>query len=108
MFWLWGECLAYSLINFPNLSIISHFFPQHFKHGLDYHILQLQAYLNCVCIHPINPMGIHLLHYAHENVRTGTYDAIHNIFVTIAQGANIHMRQEQLYVIPLAMFNSFH
>jgi len=52
-------------------------------------------------------MGIHLLHYAHGNVQTRTYDAIHNIFVTIAQGANIHMGQEQLYVLPLAMFNSF-
>jgi len=52
-------------------------------------------------------MGIHLLHYAHGNVRTGTYYAIHNIFVTIAQGASIHMGQEQLYVTPLTMFNSF-
>jgi hypothetical protein len=53
-------------------------------------------------------MGIHLLHYAHGNVHTKTYDAIHNIFVTIAQGANIHMGQEQLHVLPLAMFNSFY
>jgi hypothetical protein len=48
----------------------------------------------CMCIHPINPMGIHLLHYAHGNVRTWTYYVIHNIFVTIAQGVSIHMGQE--------------
>jgi len=30
----------------------------------------------CVCTHPINPTGIHLLHYAHNNKRIKTYDVV--------------------------------
>ncbi len=32
--------------------------------------------LQCVCTHPIDPMGIHLLHYVHNKKRTKTHDAI--------------------------------
>jgi hypothetical protein len=37
----------------------------------------------CVCTHPIDLMGIHLLHCAHSNEHTGTHDVIHNTFSAI-------------------------
>jgi len=44
-----------------------------------------------MCTHPINPMGIHFLPYAHGNECTKTHDAIHDIFVAIVQDANFHV-----------------
>jgi len=50
-----------------------------------------------VCIHPINPMGIHLLHCTHGNECTKTHDEIHDTFchnpslglVTKARGCKV-------------------
>jgi len=39
----------------------------------------------CVCTHPIGPMGIHFLCYAHGNECIGTHDVVRNTFVVIAQ-----------------------
>ncbi len=60
----------------------------------------------CVCTHPIDPIGIHLLCCIHGNERMGTHDAVCNIFVTIAQNVNFHIRQEQLHALPSTTFNS--
>jgi hypothetical protein len=49
----------------------------------------------CVCTHPIDPMGIHLLCCAHGNECTGTHDVICDTFVAIARNANFHVGQEQ-------------
>jgi hypothetical protein len=38
--------------------------------------LSIASIIWCVCTHPINPMGIHLLHYAHNNKRIRTYDVV--------------------------------
>ncbi len=61
----------------------------------------------CVCSHPIDLMGIHLLHCAHGNERIGTHDAIHNSFVAIAWNVSFHMGWKQLYALPSTTFNSF-
>jgi hypothetical protein len=45
----------------------------------------------CVCTHPIDPMGIHLLRCVHNNERTRTHDAIHDTFAAIAQNVGFHM-----------------
>ncbi len=45
----------------------------------------------CVCTHPINLIGIHLLHCAHGNKHIGTHDAVHNTFATIARDASFHV-----------------
>jgi hypothetical protein len=60
-----------------------------------------------VYTHPIDPLGIHLLHYVHGNEHIRTHDAIHNTFLAIAQDANIQMQQEQLHVLPSTTWNSF-
>ncbi len=36
-----------------------------------------------MCTHPINPMDIHFLRYAHGNEHMGTHDGIRNIFVAM-------------------------
>jgi len=78
------QVLVYSSTNFPNFSII---FPKFSHNVLD--TAQTTTSFNCryplMCVHTsIDPMGVHLLHYAHGNERTGTHDAIHDIFVAIA------------------------
>ncbi len=60
----------------------------------------------CVCTHPINFMGIHLLRCVHGNERTETHDAIHDTFATITQNASFHMGQKQLPTLPSTTFNS--
>jgi hypothetical protein len=60
----------------------------------------------CVCTHPIDPMGIHFLCCAHGNECMGTHDVIHNTFVAFVQDVSLYVGQEQLYAILSAMFNS--
>jgi hypothetical protein len=60
----------------------------------------------CVCTHPINPMSIHFLHYAHGNKCIWTHDAICDTFTTIAWDVGFHMGWEQLHVLPSTTFNS--
>jgi hypothetical protein len=47
--------------------------------------------LQCVCTHPINPMGIHLLHCTHGNEYIKTHDAICDTFIANVQDADFHM-----------------
>jgi hypothetical protein len=52
----------------------------------------------CVCTHPIDLMGIHLLRCAHGNERTRTHDVIHDTFVAIAQNVGFSMWDENNYM----------
>jgi hypothetical protein len=70
MFWPWGGHLIYNLTNLPNLLII---FPSFFHNALN--VIRTITSFNCRypsmrCTHPIDPMGIHLLHCVHGNNRT--------------------------------------
>ncbi len=51
-------------------------------------------------------MGIHFLCYAHGNERIGTYNAIHDTFVTIMWVVGFHVGQEQLHAFLPTTFNS--
>jgi hypothetical protein len=61
----------------------------------------------CMCTHPIDYMGVHLLRCTHDNEHTWTHDAICNTFVTIAWDDDFHVGHKQLHVIPSTTFNSF-
>jgi hypothetical protein len=61
-----------------------------------------------MCIHLIDPMGIHFLCYAHGNEHIRIHDAIHDPFVTIVRDASFHVGQEQLQALPSTTFNSSH
>jgi len=61
----------------------------------------------CVCTHPIDPMGIHLLHCVHGNEGTGTHDVVCVTFVAIMQDVGFHVGWEQLHAFPSTTFNSF-
>ncbi len=51
----------------------------------------------CVCTHPIDPIGIDLLHCTHGNdEHTKTHDVICDTIATIVQDASFHMGQKQL------------
>jgi hypothetical protein len=45
--------------------------------------LSIASFPLCVCTHPIDLMGIHVLHCAHGNEHTWTHDVIHYTFATI-------------------------
>jgi hypothetical protein len=60
----------------------------------------------CVCTHPIDSLGIHLLHCAHGNERIETYDAIRDTFAAIARDASFHMEWKQLRALLSITFNS--
>jgi hypothetical protein len=61
----------------------------------------------CVCTHPIDPIGIHLSHGVHGNKHTKTHDVIRDTFATIAQNVGFHVGREQLHVLLSTTFNSF-
>jgi hypothetical protein len=58
-----------------------------------------------MCTHPIDLVGIHVLHYAHGNEHTWTHDAVHDTFITIMWDIGFHMGQEQLHTLPSTTFN---
>jgi len=91
MFWPKGRRLVYNLICIPNLSIIFSIF----LHNTSYATLITHPLMIgipwCVCTHPIDPMGIHLLHYVHGNECTWTHDAIRDTFAAIMQDVGFHM-----------------
>jgi hypothetical protein len=53
-------------------------------------------------------MGIHFLCCVLGNERAKTHDAIHDIFAAIMWDVGFHVGREQLHVLLLNMFNSFH
>jgi hypothetical protein len=61
----------------------------------------------CMCTHPIDYMGVHLLRCTHDNECTWTHDAICNTFVAITWDVSFHVEHKQLHVIPSTTFNSF-
>ncbi len=61
--------------------------------------------LRCVCTHPINPMGFHLLHCVHCNKCTWTHDVVRNTFVTIMWDVDFHKGWEQLHALSSNTFN---
>jgi uncharacterized protein (DUF2237 family) len=66
----------------------------------------IASILRCVCTHPINPMGIHLLCCALGNEHIGTHNVIHDTFVAIAWDVGFHVGQKQLHVLLSTTFNS--
>jgi hypothetical protein len=73
MFWPKGRHLVYNSTNFPSLLII---FPNFF-HNILYITWQIVNIPRCVCTHPIDLMGIHLLCCVHNNEHKGTHDVIY-------------------------------
>jgi hypothetical protein len=45
----------------------------------------------CVCTHPIDPMGIHFLHCVRDNKCIGTHVAVCDTFVTIVCDVDFDM-----------------
>jgi hypothetical protein len=101
------QALNLNSTNLPNLSII---FPNFFHIILD--VTQTTTSFNCrpppMCAHPIDPIGIHPLHCAHDNECTRTHDVVHNTIGAITQDVNFRMGRKQLHAFPLTIFNSFH
>jgi hypothetical protein len=61
-----------------------------------------------MCTHPIDLMNIHLLCNVHDNKHIRTHDTICDTFVDITRDVGFHMGLEQLHVLSLITFKSFH
>jgi hypothetical protein len=83
-FWLTTQLV------FPTFRLSSLFFCKTLCTWLGLPHFSIASILQCVCIDPINLMGIHFLCCAHNNERIRT-DPIHDAFVTIAQDVGFHM-----------------
>ncbi len=42
---------------------------------------------NCICSQPLNLMGIHLLHCAHDGEKMVSYDVVRDAFVALVKDA---------------------
>jgi hypothetical protein len=100
MFWPKGMRLVYNL---NNLFI---FFSTTLRTRFKLPHLSIVSILQCVCTHPINPMGIHFLRCAHGNECTETHDAIHDTFAAIVQDVSFHVGWKQSHVLLSTTFNS--
>jgi len=106
MFWPGGECLAIVWSVFWTFQLFSPFFFTTFRtwFGLPHPLIA--SVPQCVCTHPINLIGIHLLHCVHDNEHIGTHVAIHNNFDAITWDVSFHMKWNQLHAFLSITFNS--
>jgi hypothetical protein len=103
------EHLVYNSISLSNLLIIFSKKIHNTSNAIWITHFSIASILWCVCTHPINPMGIHLLFCIHNNEHTKTHDTIHDTFVTIARNVSFHMGwEQQLHSFFSITFNPFH
>jgi hypothetical protein len=81
---------------FPNFQLTSLIFSITLWIHLRLPHLSIANILWCVCTHPIDLMGIHLLHCVHGNEHMETHDGIHNTFGAIVWYVGFHVGREQL------------
>jgi hypothetical protein len=76
---------------FPTFQLFSLIFSTVLRTQFRLPHLSIASLLRCMCPNPIDPTGIHLLHCAHGNERTWTYDIILDIFVAIMRDVGFHV-----------------
>jgi hypothetical protein len=105
MFWHKGRSLAYSSTSLSSLSIIfcNFFIVFWMRFGLSHPLITCN--FQCVCTHPIDPMGIHFLHCVRDNKCTGTHVVICDTFATIVCDVDFDMWWKQLHALSSIMFN---
>ncbi len=75
---------------FPNSQLVSPIFFTTFRIWFGLPHPSIASIPWCMCTHPIDCMGIHLLCYAHGNECTRTHDAVCNTFVAIVWDVGFH------------------
>ncbi|CAM6088894.1 unnamed protein product [Calypogeia fissa] len=55
---------------------------------------------SCVCGHPLDPVGTHILQCSHGSERTATHDDFRDVLAAIARDAGYHVSTEQTHVLP--------
>ncbi len=93
-------------IIFPTFQLFSPFFGTTFNTWFGLPHPSIVSIPWCVCTHPIDTLGIHLLHYVHGNEHTWTHDVTRDTFVAIVQDAGFHVGWKQLHALPSTTFNS--
>jgi hypothetical protein len=80
----WVNVWFTSWLVFPTFQLFSSTFSTTFRTWLKLPHPLIVGILRCMCTHPIDPMGIHLLHCTWGNKQTKTHDVVCNIFVVVA------------------------
>jgi hypothetical protein len=98
---------------FPNFQLASLIFSTSLQIQLWLPYPSIASIFQCVCTHPIDLLGIHLLRCVHGNEHIGTHDAIRNTFVAIVLDVGFHMGWEQLsfkhiQLLPLTSWHCAH
>jgi len=83
VFWLWGEHLFITQLVFSTFQLFLLIFFTTFHLQLILLYPSIVGFIQCVCRHPINFMGVHFLHCVHDNEDTETHDTICETFVVI-------------------------
>ncbi len=61
-----------------------------------------------ICGHPLNPMGIHLLHCTHGGEKTTSHNVIRDAFMSIVRDVRFHILQEQTHILRPPSFQFFY
>ncbi|CAM6098052.1 unnamed protein product [Calypogeia fissa] len=55
---------------------------------------------SCVCGHPLDPVGTHILRCSHGSERMATHDDLRDVLAIITRDAGYHVSTEQTHVLP--------
>jgi len=94
--------LTFQLI-FPAFRLFSLIFCITFCTRLGLPCPSIISISQCVCTHPIDPLGIHLLCCVHGNEHIGTHNVIRDTFAAIARDASLISHETK--TITCASFN---
>jgi hypothetical protein len=106
MFWPKGKHLVYGSTNLLKLLINLSSLFHNALNTIELPHPLITCIFQFVYTHPIDLMGIHLLHCVHGNECTWTPDALCDTFIAIAQDVGFHMGRKQLHVFLSNTFNS--
>jgi hypothetical protein len=61
----------------------------------------------CICGQLLDPLRIHLFHYAHGGNRIASHDIVQDGFASIVKDVGFHVLQEQIHIFSLSSLQSF-
>lgn len=62
---------------------------------------------HCIYDQPLDPMGIHLFHYAHGGEKTTSHDVVQDAFISIVRYMAFHVWRDQTTFFCHLFFNIF-
>ncbi len=89
--------LAYLVIPFFYLALNVFSTTLHMRFGLSHPLIIGMS--QCICNQPLDPMGIHILHYAHGGKRMASHNVVRDVFTAIAKAMRFYVLRDQTHVL---------